>query len=169
MGREIRMVPPNWQHPKDERGHDKPMHDQNFADAATEWKREFAEWESGKRPDYCDGDSKLLEFWEWHGQPPDRDYYRPWKDEEATWFQVWQTVSEGSPVTPPFATKQELVEYLVTHGDYWDQKRGDGGWKRESAEAFVGVGWAPSMMAIDGVVVESRDVAAELQSREEPV
>ncbi len=161
MGREIRMVPPNWEHPNDERGHPKPMHDENFAAAAAEWKREFAEWESGKRPDYCDDPaSRALEFWEWHGAPPDREYYRPWKDEEATWFQLWQTVSEGSPVSPPFATREELAAYLAEHGDDWDQKRGDGGWGKESADAFVLAGWAPTMMIRDGVIAESKDIPA---------
>lgn len=55
--------------------------------------------------------------------PPEREYYRSWKDEDATWFQVWETVSEGTPVTPPFATKEELIDYLVANGDFWDQKR----------------------------------------------
>ncbi len=161
MGREIRMVPPNWEHPKNEREHFQPMFDRNFSDAAAEWKRDFSEWESGVRPDYCGDENKSLEFWEWHGGPPDREYYRPWKDEEATWFQVWETVSEGTPVTPPFATREELASYLAASGDYWDQKRGDGPWGVESANAFVfGSGWAPSLIITGtGDVVESRDCA----------
>lgn len=51
------------------------------------------------------------------GGPPQRACYCPWKPEDATWLQVWETVSEGTPVTPPFATRQELVDYLVQHGD----------------------------------------------------
>jgi hypothetical protein len=31
--------------------------------------------------------------------PPDHP-----RDKEATWFQAWKTVTEGTPVTPPFAT-----------------------------------------------------------------
>jgi hypothetical protein len=135
-----------------------PMFDQRFEDAAEEWKQEFAKWQAGERPSYYtkkEGEPEP-EFWEYHGGPPDRDYYRPWKDEEATWYQVWQTVSEGSPVSPPFETKEELIEYLVANGDYWDQARRDEGrttvmdcqpWSRKAAEAFVnGPGWAPSMV-----------------------
>src|SRR4051812_14783374 len=107
MGREIRMVPPNWDHPKHD-GRLQPMFDRTFEKEAAEWKSEFAAWERGERPDFCTDDSRLLEFWEWHGAPPDRAYYRPWKDDEATWFQIWETVSEGTPVTPPFATRAEL-------------------------------------------------------------
>lgn len=56
-------------------------------------------------------------------------------------WQVWETVSEGSPITPVFATREELVEHLVTVGA-WEQK-----WDRAAAEAFTADGWAPSMVA----------------------
>lgn len=164
MGREIRMVPPNWDHPKNERGHLQPMFDKTFADAATEWKLEFAEWESGKRPDYCDDPvSRALEFWEWHGSPPNREYYRPYADADATWFQLWETVSEGTPVSPPFATREELAAYLAGRGDDWDQKRGNGGWGKKSADAFVLVGWAPTAMSRGSVFLESKDIPAALE------
>lgn len=133
------------------------MYDQRFEDAAAEWKAEFARWEAGERPEYCSDKNKDSEYWEYAGGPPsDREYYKPWSDEEATWFQVWETVSEGTPVTPPFETKDELIGYLVEHGDFWDQSRRREGctsincdpWSRESAEAFVnGPGWAPSFVA----------------------
>jgi len=98
------------------------MHDETFEHAAKEWKDGFAKWEGGERPEYCDPDDAKLEFWEWEGGPPDREYYRPWKDEEATWFQVWETVSEGTPVTPPFATREELAAHLAEYGDDWDRR-----------------------------------------------
>lgn len=149
MGREMRMVPANWEHPKQEGWSDgrlQPMYDQTFEMAAKEWKDGFAAWERGERPSYCSDDSRDLEFWEYDSGPPERIYYRPWKDEEATWVQVWETVSEGTPVTPPFATKAELVDYLATKGDFWDQRRGDGAWPRKVAETFVESGYAPSLV-----------------------
>lgn len=150
------------------------MHDGTFANAAAEWKKELHAWERGERPDYCTDDSRTLEYWEWNGQPPEREYYRPWKDDEATWFQVWETVSEGTPVTPPFATREELVEYLIEHGDFWQHyavKRGwetkKPGYSREAAEAFVmGDGYAPSMIVVrnqNGTKIFSGiDAAAEI-------
>ena len=160
MGRELRMVPPNWDHPKVMRSNGRqdyqPMYDQSFETAAAEWKAELAKWEAGERPSYCS--KPELEYWEYAGAPPDRQYYRPWDDAEATWYQVWETVSEGTPVSPPFATKEELIEYLVANGDYWDQSRRAEGrssmpcapWSRKSAEAFVnGPGWAPSLVCDD--------------------
>jgi hypothetical protein len=156
MGLEIRRVPPDWEHPRQECKHSplaggcedakrhggrclQPLHDKSFREAASEWKSEFAAWERGDRPDYCSEESATLEFWEWNGDPPNREYYRPdWPDGTATHYQVYETVSEGTPVTPHFATKAELVDYLVAHGDAWYQARGHGGWSRENAEAFVG-------------------------------
>ena len=172
MGREIRKVPANWDHPKthDMLGRERlqPMFDETFADAAAEWKADFAKWEAGERPDHWDG--KEYEYWEWNTTPPDRAYYRPWSDDDAVWFQVWETVSEGTPVSPPFATEQELVDYLAEHGDFWDQKRckdpdwttlwggtpGVSGWGREQAERFVKASWAPSMISIGGQVVDGK-------------
>jgi hypothetical protein len=113
-----------------------PLHDMDVETAFRNWMDEWSKWVGlefirvrlehpdlkydAARPYHC--------FCNWHGEPPDPKYYRPpWTEAEATWFQMYATVSEGTPVSPPFATKEELVEYLVANGDYWDQKRGHGG------------------------------------------
>jgi hypothetical protein len=60
-------------------------------------------------------------------------------------WQLWETVSEGSPITPVFETAEALVDHLVNVGA-WHKK-----WDRASAERFVhGTGWAPSGMVIGG-------------------
>lgn len=167
MGREIRKVIPNWEHPRQQCEHSpwkggcddaklnggkcaQPLYDHDYESTAEEWLKGLAAWEAGEDPDRAQqekDDGHRIYFWEWEGTPPAREYYRPkWTEEEATWFQVYETVSEGTPVTPAFATKEELVDYLVAKGDYWDQHRGDGGWSRKNAEAFVGVGFAMSMV-----------------------
>lgn len=159
MGRKLRMVPPNWDHPvvtlrNGQEGY-QPMRDRAFEAAAKEWKERFLKWEAGERPNWISEEFSKMEFWEYDGPPPNRECHRPWQDSEATWFQVWETVSEGTPVTPPFATKEELIEYLVANGDFWDQKRREEGrhdincepWPRQAAERFVnGPGWAPSLV-----------------------
>ena len=67
-------------------------------------------------------------------------YYRPdWTDEERTHYQVYQTVSEGTPVSPTFGTLTELEDWLVREG-----------YSRKAAHAFAEGGWAPSMMTITG-------------------
>lgn len=72
-------------------------------------------------------------------------------------WQVWETVSEGSPITPVFDTREALIDYLVEGGDGWDRKRGDGGWTRENAESFVSHAWAPSLIGFAGELRAPRD------------
>lgn len=176
MGREIRRVPAGWDHPRRERCPHwptcstvcfKPMLDEDYDTAAKEWLAGLLAWERGDRPTYFDAKDRATYryFWDYEGNPPDEDYYRPkWTDEERTHYQVYETVSEGTPVTPPFATKEELVNYLVEHGDFWDQQptrpgrsRG-GGWAREAAEKFVRSEWAPS------IVVERTDTSITIKT-----
>jgi hypothetical protein len=159
MGRELAMVPPNWDHPKTlSRNGDysyQPMFRQKFSEAKKEWINGMLAWERGEKPEH----TSCEEYWEYYGNPPDKEYYAPFTDgdPECTWYQVWETVSEGTPVTPPFATKEELIDYLSSKGDFWDQARGDGPWNRQSAERFVmGSGWVPSMAIIDGKLMMAK-------------
>lgn len=166
MGREIRRVPPNWQHPMQRCPHSPwaggcdeskrnngqcyiPLYDRSYKEEADEWMKNCALWAEGKHEDQQDRSIAVYPYyWDWAGSPPNEDAYRPEWTEEPTWFQVYETVSEGTPVTPAFATQQELIEYLVEHGDFWNQLRHEGGWERASAEAFVGEGFAPSLIGV---------------------
>lgn len=145
MGREIRRVPPNWKHPQDEKGDYISMYDHDYESKAEEWIENFKLWENGEHPAQ-ERNKDIKYFWEWEN-PPDEETCRPRFCGDPTWYQVYETVSEGTPVTPPFETKDELIDYLVENGDFWDQKRGDGGWSRKAAEQFVENEWAPSMIA----------------------
>lgn len=165
MGREIRRVPANWEHPRkmkyipsreigggkyveDPDGDFTPLLD-DFEGALESFKKDVEE----------KGWKEALAY---HGGGPNPDDYVDYEGREATWYQIYETVSEGTPVTPAFATKEELVEYLVQNGDFWDQKRRAEGdsfmpcdpWTREAAERFVGNEWAPSMVVDSGRVVE---------------
>lgn len=152
MGREIRMVIPNWEHPKERthRGEEfQPLYDRSFAAACLEWKAGYAKWEAGERPDYCT--KPTLEFWEYEGSPPDRERYRPeWAESEMTWFQFYETVSEGTPLSPPFPTKEGLANWLAANGDYWSQRRGDPLHSFDYWMKFIGAGWAPSFVVTAG-------------------
>ena len=154
MGREIRRVPPDWEHPRytaenarrpNMIGQHIPLYDEDYETAAKKWIQEFRQWEDGVHPSQP---SKYAHyFWE-YDSPPDPESYRVrrWTLEEATHVQVYETVSEGTPVTPHFETEKELIDWLVLHGDAWDQARHEGGWNREAAERFVKRGSAPSLI-----------------------
>ena len=170
MGREIRRVVPNWEHPKKETYdfiHQKkvenyqPMHDEPYIRAINEWIEGHQNWEEGR--DLERENSGCRYYAEWAGNPPEIEYYRPyWDKGDMTWYQVYETVSEGTPVTPPFETKEELIEYLVKNGDFWDQHRGHGGWERKNAEHFVESEWAPSGILVGGQVKAPRDIGGDL-------
>ncbi len=165
MGREIRRVPPNWEHPKNTHGNYQPMYDQSADERYAEWLDDFERFKTDEIEKACkehgyDINSPYAAFCEYDGGPPDYWYYRPaWDESRATWWQVYETVSEGTPVTPPFETPEELVDYLVANGDFWDQSRRaerERGkpcfmncepWARETAEKFVKTGWAMSFVA----------------------
>ncbi len=80
--------------------------------------------------------------------PGQRQAAEAWKSQDpptGKGWQVWETVSEGSPVTPVFETAETLVDHLVSVGT-WDKA-----WTRQAAEGFVhGSGWAPTGMFKDG-------------------
>lgn len=64
--------------------------------------------------------------------------YESWQNIEpptGEGWQVWENVSEGSPVSPVFATKEELISWLIEQGH-----------SQQAAENFVGAAYSPSMM-----------------------
>lgn len=68
-----------------------------------------------------------------------KDAWEPTEPPTGEGYQVWETVSEGSPISPVFPTADELVKWLVGKG-----------YSPEAAVAFADAGWAPSMVLIPG-------------------
>lgn len=155
------MVPKDWEHPKyseddvqynpNRKDQFKPLYDEDYETASENWMLDFELWRQGKHEsqpcEYC------KYFWE-YSSPPSEDSYRSrkWTPEEATCYQVYETVTEGTPVTPVFETQEALIEYLVEHGDFWGQKRREGGYSRTAAESFVKSGSVPSMIIAGGKI-----------------
>lgn len=85
--------------------------------------------------------------------PDAREFYEAWKPTEppaGEWYQVWQTVSEGGPITPAFETAEECARWISTPGNSKWMGTGDG---YEMWLKFLkGPGWAPSMMMTNGVI-----------------
>ncbi|MES2295252.1 MAG: hypothetical protein V4527_18290 [Pseudomonadota bacterium] len=165
MGREVRRVPANWQHPKYPEDHYKPhlrgryvpLHDGGgYAARAAEWDEEFAKWRAGICRSYS-GDSqwepidpKYLgrRYSEYDGPRPSPDDYMPdWPDEQRTHLMMYEDTSEGTPISPAFATPEELARWLADNGA--------SAFARDTAsyEAWLRVcrgGFAPSMIIKDG-------------------
>ncbi len=163
MGREIRRVPANWQHPTYENPYRgtvlKPLLGRHFATEAAEWDAAKEAWDRGERPDYFnaarDGDCS---FEEWCGERPEAEWYVPYDPgAEQPWWQMYETVSEGTPVTPAFATAEELIDWLATVGESYDDGTGSGAWSAERARAFVlDEQWAPSFAFKGGQIFDAK-------------
>lgn len=149
MGREIRKVAKGWEHPKNARGHYQPVYNTYYGDAVKEWIEQHLLWLDGKHVDQLadpEGNKEHKFYAEAWGNCPDVEYYLPvkWTEEEACCFQYYETVSEGTPVSPVFDTLLELEDWLVNRE----------GHSRQAAKNFCESGWAPSFtMSIspDGV------------------
>jgi hypothetical protein len=134
MGREIRRVPEGWEHPKDDKGHYKPMYDETFDEAFEEWSKGYYLWKEGKHPDQKD-----YPYQEWAGSPPDPEYYRPVFQKEATHYEIYETVSEGTPVSPVFSSLKEMEKWLISEG-----------FSEFASKEFCNTGYAPSMVFTPG-------------------
>ena len=149
MGREVRRVPADWQHPKDEMtGRYKPLYDGSFREALREWNEENAKWSRGEFPEYADEEHKLMSYSEWNGDQPKRcDYMPEWPDEQRTHLMMYETTSEGTPISPAFETPEELARWLADTGAsaFGSSTASYEGWLRVAQG-----GYAPSAVSVNG-------------------
>lgn len=127
MGREVRHVPANWQHPK-EQVYDsvtdvmvetfRPLYPyEEYMSDVNEWDDECAKWKTGWRPDEANSEVQAMEYEQYAGQRPHRDDYMPnWPTEERTHLMMYENVTEGTPISPACATAEELVRWLKENG-----------------------------------------------------
>ncbi|HUY79035.1 MAG TPA: hypothetical protein VMV29_19835 [Ktedonobacterales bacterium] len=164
MSREIRRVPPNWQHPRyepDDRsgrtGQYRPLYDEAFDTVMVSWWQEASAWiaqvRRGETPAdgwYPETDEQatwaranpLRAYAEWVGNPPDPESYRDVFTVEPTAYQIYETVTEGTPVSPVFPTEEALVAWCQqAHPEtHWPAL------SEQAARRFVTAGYAPSMV-----------------------
>lgn len=122
MSREVRRVPANWQHPKNAGGYYKPLYPGEwFEQLVTEWDEGNAKWSEGFRECYS-GQADWVAHTKADGEtyedfagprPVLEDYMPDWSDMERTHWMMYESVSEGTPISPAFATPQELCRWLV--------------------------------------------------------
>ncbi|MCA1831190.1 MAG: hypothetical protein LC750_00320 [Actinobacteria bacterium] len=106
----------------------------------------------------CNGDGEL-----WPSADA-KQAYEDWQEvppPAGDGYQIWETVSEGSPISPVFASPEELATHMA--GTKWGA---DEGTPYETWLAFInGPGWAPSMV-MDGRGIHSGvDAAVTSQDR----
>ena len=157
MGREVRRVPADWKHPKhftagihgiEERY--KPLSPgQDYQSHVDDWDNGLTKWKSGFRPAHCtDPADKDMCYEQWNGQRPHRDDYMPnWPASERTHYMMYEDTSEGTPISPAFATPEDLARWLADTGasSFAGEPASYEGWLR-----VANGGFAPSAISIDG-------------------
>lgn len=120
MGREVRRVPADWKHPTDGKYPSGEPRYVALFDGGTyesllaEWDAERAKWDAGQFPDYAKPHHKTLTYEQWAGRRPRAEDYMPrWTQGEATHLMMYETTSEGTPISPAFATPEELARWLA--------------------------------------------------------
>jgi hypothetical protein len=124
MGREVRMVPENWEHPKDEYGWDRPLLESSDRVPYEQWLEDVRQWNAGFMRDWVNGgylpkDETLkdIPLDEWAGYTPDQSMNTMpnWPEEIRTHYMMYETVTEGTPLSPAFSTREELAQWLTEH------------------------------------------------------
>lgn len=158
---EVRRVPANWEHPRDEHGRYRPMFDCDFASAAAEWDDGEAQWRLGHHPDQAKYEAaKDCAYEDWEGTRPDSRYYMPaWPASERTHYQMYEETSEGTPISPVMETPEQLARWLV------DNKASTfGRGSTASYAAWLRIaqgGWGgPSMVMQHGVLMSGVEALA---------
>ncbi len=141
-GREIRRVPLDWKHPRYEAGERyrwdgayKPLYDEPFDDAMTDWIERATAWaaeaRSGGTPDgwqyyaHTEEDAAwaranpLKAYAAWRSSPPEPESYRDRFTTEPTAYQIYEDVSEGTPISPVFPTEDDLIAWMMQDHEDW--------------------------------------------------
>lgn len=144
MGREIRKVPANWEHPKNIHGHYQPMYDCTYREAVISHFKDELLWHLWPPKNW-----RYIK--EWFECWPDRDYHRPRLDVEPTHFQIYENVTEGTPASPVFESLGEMKEWLLEQG-----------YSEKAASTFTESGYAPSFVfssekGVSGMGIHSLD------------
>lgn len=88
---------------------------------------------------------------EWWPSSELKAQYEAWEPTEppvGEGYQIWETVSEGSPVSPAFASPEELASWMVQNDTSITKDNTYETWLK-----FIDAGWAPtSVTGSDGVV-----------------
>lgn len=94
----------------------------------------------------CKGHGSIEKY---EGQRAEAEAWEPIEPPKGDGWQLWETVSEGSPVSPVFATADELAGWMS------DPARGNRWVPPAAAAKFIEDGWAPSFVGTSSMGVMS--------------
>ncbi len=120
MGREIRRVPAWWEHPRDKKGLYMPLFDHSYDEAMCDYRYCERLWKERRHPSQLEWPQETheLSFREWDDEPPDPRCYRKesWTEADATQVQLFESITEGTPVSPRFDTLADLLTWMLRNG-----------------------------------------------------
>lgn len=88
----------------------------------------------------CSGEGRLDAY---DGQSADIEAWEPTNPPTGDGWQLWETTSDGSPISPVFPTDQALAAWMA------DPARDDEWVPQDVAARFIKQGWAPTGFQID--------------------
>lgn len=161
MGREVRMVPANWQHPQEKSDYTGelcfvPLFDGDYESAASDWDEGWEKWQQGLCENYSSDEKwtaiepeyQQMRYTGYAGSRPSPDDYMPqWPAEMRTHLMMYETTTEGTPISPAFETPEDLARWLA------DNEASAFARQPASYEHWLAVakgGWAPSMVISGG-------------------
>lgn len=89
----------------------------------------------------CKGHASLEKY---EGQRAEAEAWEPTDPPKGDGWQLWETVSEGSPISPVVATADELAGWMS------NPERGDRWVPGDVARKFIDDGWAPTGIVAPG-------------------
>ncbi|MBM5789852.1 hypothetical protein FJZ23_02065 [Candidatus Parcubacteria bacterium] len=114
------MVPASWEHPKDERGNYIALLGGSFKERADQWDEEARQWDNGFVRGFATdgwkpkGPEHTGTFADWDGErPEEKDYMPDWPEAERTHYQLYESTSNGMPISPVMETPEALAYWLV--------------------------------------------------------
>jgi hypothetical protein len=122
MGRELRRVPADWSHPRGEDGRYRPLIGGDYEAAHAEWAEHMQHWLHGEVTDWdggwlprSDGDGDTFAEC-WGDEPAPGEYMPNWPEAQRTHCQMYETCSNGTPISPVMASVKNLARWLADHG-----------------------------------------------------
>lgn len=95
----------------------------------------------------CDGKGSLEKY---PGQRADGDAWERTEPPDGEGWQLWESVSEGSPISPVFESAEALAAWMASPA--YTRNITGAPLTYKGALAFVHEGWVPSMMEKGGVL-----------------
>ena len=138
-GREVRVVPKGWTHPKDENGRFRPLFPADrypeTVEARRDWIKEYG--------------TRLPSRKNYMPDVGGRRATDPAFEIHRTDIMAYETTSEGTPISPAFPNTQEgrraLVEYCAEHATtFGDSTTG--------VESWAAILFGDAVVALDGMI-----------------